>query len=110
MTRLALVSILALSCAWLALAADQSEQSEYLRGLDALHRQQLKDAETALASATDADDENADYHTAYGIAAMMANDLKVAKKEFDRALRLNGKDATIQRWAAGYYRYTGDAL
>ena len=91
-------------------AADADGQKDFLRGLDALQKQQWKDAATAFAAAIDADDENAQYHTASGIASMMAGDLKTAKREFNRSLKLDPKDEVTQRWAAGYYRFIGDAL
>ena len=93
-----------------ARAADADGQKDFLRGLDALQKQQWKDAATAFAAAIDADDENAQYHTASGIASMMAGDLKTAKREFNRSLKLDPKDEVTQRWAAGYYRFIGDAL
>ena len=42
--------------------------------------QQWKDAAKALATATDADDENGDYHTAYAIASMLSGDLQDRQK------------------------------
>jgi tetratricopeptide (TPR) repeat protein len=111
--KLALWSIaLCLFClpALHAQAADADGQQDFLRGLDGLQKQQWKEAAKSFSAAIDADDENAQYHTAEGIASMMAGDLKTAKREFDRSLKLNPKDETTQRWAAGYYRFTGDAL
>ncbi|HEX3356116.1 MAG TPA: tetratricopeptide repeat protein [Tepidisphaeraceae bacterium] len=93
-----------------ARAVEPAGQSDFLHGLDALQHQQWKDAAKAFAAAADADDENAQYHTAFAIASMMTNDLRTAKSEFDRSLKLNPKDVTTHRWAAGYYRFTGDAL
>ena len=77
--------LIALTLAAPARAAEKEGQKEYLLGLDSLQRQQWKDAAEAVASATDADDENGDYHTAYAIASMLAGDVKTAKSEFNRA-------------------------
>ena len=93
-----------------ARADDANGQQDFLKGLDALQRQQWKDAQAAFAQAADADDENVQYHTACAIASMMAGDLTTAKREFDRSLKLNPKDVETHRWAAGFYRFTGDAL
>ena len=90
------------------MAADAG-QDDFFKGLDALQQQQWKDAATAFKSAVEADDDNPQYHTALAIASMMAGDLKTAKSEFDRSLKLNPKDVPTQRWAAAYYRFIGDA-
>jgi tetratricopeptide (TPR) repeat protein len=90
-------------------AAPAAGQEDFLRGLDALQNQQWRDAAQAFSAAVQADDENAEYHTALAIASMLSQDLQTAKTEFDRALRLNPNDVTAQRWAAGYYRMIGNA-
>lgn len=81
----------------------------YLEGLDSMEAKRWTDAVAALSKAVEADDERAGYHTARGIAAMLAGDTKAAKEDLDRALRLDRNDEATQRWAAGLYRMMGDA-
>lgn len=90
-------------------SAPPAGSESYLEGLDAMEAKHWPDAVAALSKSVEADDEKATYHTARGIAEMLAGDTKAAKEDLDRALRLDRNDETTQRWAAGLYRMTGDA-
>jgi Flp pilus assembly protein TadD len=91
-------------------AADKAGQADYLAGLDALGNSQWPQAIQSFTTAVNADDEDAGYHLALGIAQLANGDAKTAISEMTRAYRLNGKDLTIRRWTAGAYRYAGDQL
>jgi len=103
-----LILLAAASAESLCAADAPAGQADYLAGLDALENRQWPDAAAAFDKAVTADDENAAYHLGLGIAKLAINDAKTAIAELTRAYRLNGKDLTIARWAAGAYRYAGD--
>ena len=93
-----------------AKAADKAGQADYLAGLYALGNSKWPQAIQSFSSAVNADDEDAGYRLALGIAQLASGDAKTAISEMTRAYRLNGKDQTIRRWTAGAYRYAGDEL
>ena len=66
--------------------APPAGSESYLEGLDAMEAKRWSDAVAALSKAVEADDEQARYHTARGIAEMLAGDTKAAKDDLDRAL------------------------
>ncbi|HEY1628465.1 MAG TPA: tetratricopeptide repeat protein, partial [Tepidisphaeraceae bacterium] len=100
--------LVALSIAALAFAAGPGAD-DYLQGLDSLANKQWKTAANSFSKASQADDENANYHAAYAIASMMSGDGQSAQSEFDRAMRLDPNNQTTKLWAAGFYRMIGNA-
>jgi predicted Zn-dependent protease len=92
----------------LARADTKAGQSDYLAGLDALENSQWDNAVQSFTAAVGADDEDAGYHLSLGVAQLAHGDAKDAIAQLTRAYRLDGKDQTIRRWAAGAYRYSGD--
>jgi tetratricopeptide (TPR) repeat protein len=79
-------------------------QAAYLEGLDAIENKNWSGAAKAFGQAIDADEENADYYLARGIAAMLADDMKQANADLDRSYRLNKSNETTQRWYAAQLR------
>jgi tetratricopeptide (TPR) repeat protein len=91
------------------LSAPSPGQAAYIEGLDALENKKWSDAAKAFAKAIDADEENADYYLARGVAYMLADDLKSANADLDRSYRLNKSNITTQRWYAAQLRMTDQA-
>jgi tetratricopeptide (TPR) repeat protein len=90
------------------LADDKSATSAaYLAGLDALSAGRTADALAAFTKTTDADEENADYRTARGVAMVLSEKFPDAIKELQRSLRLRAGDWETKAWLAAAYKMGG---
>ncbi len=102
-------STLMLLSAALCVAGDAKEMSaSYLAGLDALSAGRWADALAAFTKATDADEENADYHTARGVALVLSQQFPPAIKELQRSLRLRANEWETKLWLSAAYKMGGD--
>jgi Tfp pilus assembly protein PilF len=95
----ALILLLAFCTAGVAEGADPAGQADYLAGLDALQNKQWQTAQAAFAKALEADDDNATYHLARGIAEAVAGDVNAARADFNRSQRLSNSDAITSQWS-----------
>src|SRR4051812_33893934 len=91
-------------------AAPSDGTSDYLNGLDALSSAKWKHAESAFAKAIDADEENADYYIARGVAQALAEDPQRAEKDFQRALKLHPNYEEARLWLASAIDMQGDFM
>lgn len=92
-----------------ALAGDDGGKSTYyLAGLDALSGGQWPQALAAFTKATDADEENADYRTARGVALVLSQQFPAAIKELQRSLRLQAGNWETKLWLSAAYKMGGD--
>ena len=80
----------------------------YLDGMEALEAADFKHAVDLLTRAIAADDGNADYHRARGVANTLAENFPEAIADLQRALRLRGDDREAKLWLAAAYRMSGD--
>jgi tetratricopeptide (TPR) repeat protein len=100
---------LMLLVAGLCLADDGKGMSaSYLAGLDALSAGRWPDALGAFTKAVDADEENADYRTARGVALALSQQFPAAIKELQRSLRLRADDWETKLWLSAAYKMGGD--
>lgn len=81
----------------------------YLDGLTRLAEADWAKAAGAFAKAVDADEENADYRTAHGVALTLQGQFVPAIKDFERSLRLRGDDWETKLWLGAAYKMSGDA-
>jgi len=104
-----LVGLLLLAAAP-CLAAPPSEGSAaYLEGLDALAAAKWSDAAAAFGKAARADEENADYYAARGVAQVLAEQFAKALPDLQRAQRLNPDLWEAKLWICAAYYMSGDA-
>lgn len=89
-----------------AFAADGVE--EYLNGLDAIEAGKFEDAASGFQKAIDADDENADFRIAYGVALTLGEKLPEAEKALNRALKLSNNADEARLWLATCIAMQGD--
>ena len=89
------------------LADDGGASASYLAGLDALSGARWPEALAALTKATGADEENADYRTARGVALVLSQQFPDAVKELQRALRLRAGDWETKLWLGAAYKMGG---
>ena len=80
----------------------------YVEGVEALESGDFKKAEEDFAKATAADDENADYLRARGVAGVLAESFPAAITGLERVLRLRQDDSEARLWLAAAYRMSGD--
>lgn len=72
----------------------------YTKGLQALQQGKPAEAIDALSEAVDADEENADFYTARGVARVLAEKLPEAAKDLERSLRLRPGHHETRMWLA----------
>ena len=87
-------------CAVAAAAADSPGLAAYLDGLDALEQSRWNDAVGAFSKAIDAEEENADYYTARGVAYALAEKPDQALGDLQRADRLRPNFKPTRLWLA----------
>lgn len=98
--------VLLFLCPGLARAADGVDA--YLDGLDLLEAGKFAEAQAAFNKAIDADDENANYRIALGVALTLGEKLPEAEKVLDRALKLSNNDPEARLWMATAIAMQGD--
>ena len=69
-------------------SADAPGTATYLEGLDALENGKWNDAVSAFSQSIKAEEENADYYTARGVAEALSEQLEPAQRDLERANRL----------------------
>ncbi|MCY2928978.1 MAG: tetratricopeptide repeat protein [Planctomycetota bacterium] len=89
-------------------AADNAGARAYMDGLDALTAAKWADAEAAFSKAVDADEDNADYLTARGVARALGQKAPAAVKDLQRSLRMRD-DWETKLWLCAALYMTGDA-
>lgn len=90
-------------------AADTQAGAAYLDGLEALSTGKWAEAVAAFSMAVDADEDNADYLTARGVARALAMQPAEAVKDLQRSLRMRGDDWETKLWLCAAYYIGGDA-
>jgi Tfp pilus assembly protein PilF len=81
---------------------------EYVDGLDGIEKGTYADAVEPLSRAIEADEENADYYTARGLALLLNEKVAPGMKDLQRAVRLDSKNAQARRMLSFGYRLLGD--
>ena len=90
-------------------AAAGGGTAAYIEGIQALRVGNFRGAVDALTRALQAEDSNADYLRARGVANTLAENFPAAIADLERALRLsNGADREAKLWLATAYRMSGD--
>ncbi len=87
-------------CASAAPAADSPGLAAYLDGLDALEQARWTNAVGSFSKAIGAEEENADYYTARGVAYDLAEKLDQALSDLQRADRLRPNFKPTRLWLA----------
>ena len=82
--------------------------AEYLAGLDALSAGKWADAAAAFTKAADADEDNAEYLTARGVARALAQQPADAIKDLQRSMRMRD-DWETKLWLGAAFNMNGDA-
>lgn len=80
----------------------------YVEGVDALEAADFKRAVDLLTRALAADEDNADYARARGVAHTLAENFPAAIADLQRALRLQANDREAKLWLAAACRMGGD--
>ncbi|MGA2498440.1 MAG: hypothetical protein ABSH20_11900 [Tepidisphaeraceae bacterium] len=81
---------------------------DYIQGIESLADADYKGAAASLNKAVQADDGNADYLLARGVANTLAESFPAAIADLQRVLRLRGHDSEASIWLAAAYCMSGD--
>ncbi len=109
MSKLFLLAALLLTVAPCLAGEGGGTSASYLAGLEALSAAHWPEAVAACTKAVAADEENADYRTARGVALTMSQQFPEAIKELQRALRLQADNWEAKLWLSVAYKMSGDA-
>jgi Flp pilus assembly protein TadD len=82
--------------------------SEYAQGLDAIESGKCAEAIEPLSAAIDADEENARYFAARGVARLLAQQVPAGIKDLERATRLDPTNDDTKRMLSFGHRLLGD--
>src|SRR5690348_2008543 len=82
--------------------------ADYLDGLDALEAANWPAAAAALDRAVQADEDNAGYYTARGVARTLGGRLREAATDLSRARRLKDRNEPARLWLAAVVAMQGD--
>jgi Tfp pilus assembly protein PilF len=80
----------------------------YLDGLEALEKAQWPAAAAAFTRAIEAEEENASYYTARGVAHTLAEKFPQALEDLERSLRLRPNHRETRLWLGVAYRMSGN--
>jgi tetratricopeptide (TPR) repeat protein len=86
----------------------QAASGAYIEGIQALGAGNYPAAVQSLTRAIQADDSNADYLRARGVAYTLAENFPAAIADLDRAVRLRQEDREARLWLGAAYRMGGD--
>jgi len=82
--------------------------TSYVEGIELLEAGDYKRAVEQFSQAIAANDENAEYHRARGVANTLAENFSAAIADLQRAMRLRDNDTETRVWLACAYRMGGD--
>ena len=89
--------------------ADGGGTAAYIEGIQALRAGNFRGAVDALNRAVQAEDSNADYLRARGVASTLAESFPAAIADLERVMRLSiGADREAKLWLATAYRMSGE--
>jgi tetratricopeptide (TPR) repeat protein len=106
-TALVILSVLGTALGTATDAAERPGTSSYLEGLDFLERAAWDQAVAAFTRAIEADEENADYYTARGVAYTLRERLTEAFSDLSRADRLRPSHKPTRLWLASVVAMQG---
>lgn len=88
--------------------AGRAAAGDYIQGIQALNAGNYAAAIQSLNRAIQADDSNADFLRARGVAYTLAENFPAAIADLERAVRLRQDDREARLWLASAYRMGGD--
>ncbi len=88
--------------------ASRAGAGDYIQGIQALNAGNYAQAVQSLSRAIQADDSNADFLRARGVAHTLAENFPLAIADLERALRLRQDDRETRLWLGSAYRMGGN--